>query len=189
MSVYTRTGDEGMTSNFLGKRIPKCHVLIETYGAIDELNAHIGLVVSLLQANTAQDFLREIQKDLFVIGSSFLDSTVDFRVISPRVREMENRIDAMEKLLPELHTFILPGGSTIGAQIHVTRSIARRIERQIVALLTHTHPDVDIEKHHGQSIVTYVNRLSDFLFVLARFINAEEKIAEIPWQGLPKKGK
>ena len=135
MPIYTRTGDTGTTALFGGKRVLKCEELVDVYGSIDELNSWVGLIASLLPKGENQNFLFTTQSDLFTIGSTFagwqggkLDG------LEKRATEMETFIDAMETSLPALTNFILPGGTPIGAQIHIVRSICRRVERQTVAL-------------------------------------------------------
>lgn len=187
MPVYTRTGDFGETSLFGGKRVLKCDDVVDLYGLVDELNSSIGLVISMLSSPLAQEFLREIQKDLFSIGS-FLAGGVrlDSHEITKRVSEMEARIDTMDESMKPLHRFILPGGTPLAAFIHTTRSITRKVERKAVYVLKQcSHPEVDpvqLEK-----MIQYLNRLSDFLFILARFVNKEENMVEIEWTGNKKK--
>ena len=134
MSIYTRTGDTGLTSLFGGKRVLKCEELVDVYGSIDELNSWVGLIASQLTVPDVQQFLMSIQSDLFMIGSFLAGSRVDLDMVDGRVKEMEARIDVLEKELPKLRNFILPGGSQLGSLMHVARSICRRVERQTVAL-------------------------------------------------------
>lgn len=181
MPIYTRTGDKGKTSLFGGKRVLKCSELVDVYGSIDELNSWVGLIASYIENADVQQFLYDIQRDLFVIGSTMAGWKGDLSGLPPMVTKMEERIDILDKELPKLSNFILPGGTPLSAHIHVARGIARRVERQVVRLAQ--EQDVD-----GR-VLTYVNRLSDLLFMLARFINYESGIREISWQGLERKPK
>ncbi len=177
MSIYTRTGDKGETSLFGGKRVLKCAELVDAYGSIDELNSWIGLVSSQLSDDpTVHTFLNDIQRDLFTIGSSLAGWKANLSTLPKQVTKMEQAIDEMEKDLPQLTNFILPGGSQLGAQVHLARAVCRRVERQTVKLMQ-TNP---VDKR----IVTYLNRLSDLLFVLSRFINKKLNIEEIVWSGI-----
>jgi cob(I)alamin adenosyltransferase len=179
MPIYTRTGDTGMTSLFGGKRILKCEELVDVYGSLDELNSFIGLVVSEMKLRDTRRFLMTIQSDLFTIGSTLAGWKGDLSGLPGRVREMEARIDAMEGKLPSLRNFILPGGSRLAALTHVARGIARRVERQTVALKQ--------KQAVNARILVYLNRLSDLLFQLARLINKNEKKEEVAWKGIPRK--
>lgn len=181
MPIYTRTGDKGTTALFGGKRVLKCNELVDVYGSIDELNSWIGLVSSKLPTIESQEFLSQLQSDLFTIGSSFSGFNADLSYLPLRVLEMEARIDSMEKELPKLTNFILPGGSELGAIVHLARGVCRRVERQTVAL--HQTQSVD------GKIIIYLNRLSDFLFMLARFVNKQEGVTEIIWSAIDRKPK
>jgi cob(I)alamin adenosyltransferase len=187
MSIYTRTGDLGETSLFGGKRVLKCDDIVNLYGLIDELNSSIGLVISMLSAVSAEEFLRDIQKDLFSIGSFLAGgSQLNVHELMKRVGEMEVRIDTMEKKLKPLHRFILPGGTPLASYIHLSRSVTRRVERKAVYVLKECHhPEIDIIQL--EKVIQYLNRLSDFLFVLARLVNKEENMVEREWVGQKKK--
>lgn len=178
MPIYTRTGDKGTTALFGGKRVLKCNELVDVYGSIDELNSWIGLVASKLPTIKVQEFLSIVQADLFSIGSTLSGFKVDLSNLDSRVLEMEARIDSMDAVLPTLTNFILPGGSEVGATIHLARGVCRRVERQAVSL--QQRQDVDAK------IITYLNRLSDFLFMLARFVNMENGATEIIWCGIDR---
>jgi cob(I)alamin adenosyltransferase len=169
MSIYTRTGDDGTTSLYGGKRVLKCEELVDVYGSIDELNSWVGLINAPLKFP-----LSNIQSDLLNIGSYLAGSKKNLALLEPRITKMEKYIDDMDKELPKLTNFILPGGSKLASQIHITRSICRRVERQTVALSKKQHLD--------PVIVKYLNRLSDLLFTLARFINKQENIEEVIWK-------
>lgn len=179
MKLYTKTGDNGETGLFGGKRVPKTDARIESYGTIDELNATLGL----LQAHVSHPnkMINAIQGQLLVIGSHLATPynpaegapTALPRFEESWITDMENWIDTQEKRLPPLTSFILPGGSQAGATAHVARTVCRRAERSLVALIAHEEIDLHI--------LQYINRLSDLLFVLARSINQEAGNQETPW--------
>jgi cob(I)alamin adenosyltransferase len=174
VKIYTRTGDTGETSLFGGARVRKDDARIEAYGTIDELNSVLG-VVRASWASSLDGQLHAVQSDLFDIGAH-LASPGTSRFAGPpaeRVTSLEHDIDAMESELAPLKTFILPGGSLAAAQLHVARTVCRRAERLVVAL----NDDDDATK----SSITYLNRLSDFLFVAARFANHKNGVADVPW--------
>ena len=179
MSIYTRTGDNGTTALFGGKRVPKCEELVDLYGSIDELNSWIGLVTTYLETYDVRSFLGEIQTDLFVIGSILSGWKGSPAQINRRIGEMEARIDNMERDLPGLTRFIIPGGSQLSSYIHIARSICRRVERQVVSFSQKQKID--------PVIIRYLNRLSDLFFVLARLINKLENVPEKTWTGSDRK--
>lgn len=195
MSIYTRTGDTGSTSLFGGKRVLKCEELVEVYGSLDELNSWVGHIASLFPSADVKQFLQAIQSDLFTIGSTLAGwKSGDLAGLDGRVKEMEARIDAMEEILPPIRNFILPGGAQLAAHAHIVRSICRRVERQTVALKVRKVPHFakatrgkrevqDVREEDLDRIIKYLNRLSDLFFMLARFINKQENIEEIVWQG------
>ena len=171
MPIYTRTGDDGTTSLFGGKRVLKCEELVDVYGSIDELNSWVGLV------NAKVKFpLKNIQSDLLTIGSALAGGKRNLKSLESKIKEMEKEIDAMDSQLPKLTNFILPGGSELAAHIHIARSICRRVERQTVALSQHERVD--------PIIIKYLNRLSDLFFMLARFINKQANVEEVTWSGI-----
>ncbi len=176
MKIYTRTGDDGTTGLFGGPRISKYDLRIEAYGTVDELNATVGLV----RTNPLEGLdpvLEAIQEELFELGADLatpLDAGVRVARVSPeRSTELERRIDCLEADLAPLQSFILPGGSTAAAQLHVARTVCRRAERLVVRLAAEngTHPEV----------ITYLNRLSDFLFVAARWANHAAGESDVTW--------
>lgn len=181
MPIYTRTGDTGMTSLFGGKRVLKSEKLVDAYGSIDELNSWVGLIVSELKHDHLRDFLTKVQSDLFTLGCNLAGWKTDLAVLPVRVTEMEVQIDAMEAGLVPLKNFILPGGSTASSRVHLARVVCRRVERQIVALAQKEEID--------EAIITYLNRLSDLFFVLARFINKNTNVSEVIWSGIPRQKK
>lgn len=175
MSVYTRTGDRGKTSLYGGKRVFKSDLRIEAIGSVDELNSAIGIVLSLLRHKDIQKELAQIQSDLFEIGAVLARSTGESSLhFEKRVADFEKLIDKLTGTLPELNNFILPGGSLPGSHLHLARSVSRRAERRIVELS---------QKEKVQDeILIYLNRLSDLLFMFARYINYKEKKKEVQWK-------
>lgn len=177
MAIYTRTGDTGTTALFGGKRVLKSEGLVDVYGSIDELNSWMGYLAGKFSVPDVQQFLYAIQSDLFTIGSVLAGWKKDLSYLEKRIENMEARMDLMEKELPPIHNFILPGGNSIGAHAHIARSICRRVERQAVALSQTQVVDPVVLK--------YLNRLSDLLFMLARFINKQAGVKEVVWSGSP----
>jgi cob(I)alamin adenosyltransferase len=178
MPIYTRTGDKGDTSLFDGSRVLKSHPRVETYATIDELNSLLGEVVAFLPkakfTKLSKD-IETIQHDLFAIGSALaMPHPLPVVGLDKRPKEFEEMIDVMTKKMPELKNFILPGGGKSGALLHVARTHARRAERRLVALLEHEEVDPHILK--------YLNRLSDLLFTMARYVNYQTKEKEIIWR-------
>ncbi len=176
MPIYTRTGDKGKTSLFDGTRVLKSHPRVNTYGTIDELNSTIGSILAYLPAKhrLVKKELEKIQHELFDIGSA-LATPHPLPVIGlqDRPKDFEKLIDTMTAKMPELKAFILPGGSKAGSLLHIARTIVRRAERQLVELMQ--QEDVD------NAIVIYLNRLSDLLFTMARYVNHVDKKKEIKW--------
>ncbi len=179
--IYTKTGDTGNTGLIGGTRVPKNHIRIASYGTVDELNAHIGLLRDLLAGSQGHDMLREIQYRLFTIGSSLArDPDKEINMYVPDLLEsdvllLENEIDEMNKILPEMKNFILPGGHITVSTAHICRTVCRRAERLIVEL-------ADSDSKTPSTILKYMNRLSDYLFVLARYIGHEKGVEEIKWK-------
>lgn len=179
-TLYTRTGDAGTTSLVGGKRVPKTHVRLEAYGTVDELNAQLGLLVTYLTDEQDACFVRQVQDTLFAVGSCLATdcSQTPLReastISSAQIEAMEHEIDRLDSLLPRLTAFVLPGGSRGAAVCHVCRTVCRRAERRILALAAEA--DVSPE------LLAYVNRLSDYLFVLSRKMNQDEKKDEIFWR-------
>ena len=167
----------------------KCDDLVDFYGSIDELNSSIGLIISMAPVVEVQEFLLGIQRDLFTIGSFFTGGAVDVQHIGKRVEEMEARIDKMDNSLPPLHQFILPGGTTLASFIHISRSLARRVERRAVFMYKNDSAHAELHKNQMKKIIMYLNRLSDFLFILARFVNRQENVIETVWEGTNKEEK
>jgi len=173
--IYTKTGDKGKTSLFDGKRVLKSDKKVETYGTIDELNSAIGVAASFINITSINKELEEIQNDLLEIGSSLaVSSTLPTPQIAHRPVDFEKLIDRLTRQMPPLSQFILPGGGKGGSLIHVARTIARRAERRIVEL--NKTEEID------NTIIVYLNRLSDLLFTIARFVNYKEKKKEKIWR-------
>jgi cob(I)alamin adenosyltransferase len=179
--IYTKTGDKGKTSLIGGTKVPKSDLRIDAYGTVDELNSYIGLVSDYLTDADTIALLREIQDRLFTIGSSLAcdpDKETKMRIpdlLEADVTFLENKMDQMNEVLPEMKSFLLPGGHVAVSTCHVARCVCRRAERLCVGL---QEQDEFIEP----LVLQYLNRLSDYLFVLARFIGHQFGVAEIPWK-------
>lgn len=177
MKIYTKTGDKGTTGLFGGDRVSKDNSRIEAYGTVDELNSAIGYLSSKVKDADIEAFLSVIQKKLFTVGSQL--ATPDSKKLSVKaisdtdINDVESQIDYLESFVEPLQTFILPGGHESSAYCQLVRTICRRAERRVVSLSQQT--DVAYEIMH------YLNRLSDYLFVLARVLNKQQGIADIPW--------
>ncbi len=178
--IYTRTGDTGMTSLAGGVRVPKTHPRVEAYGTIDELNSQVGLLITYVPDDAEREQLLEIQGRLFSVGSYLAadqeckELRLQSMIRQEDVERLEHAIDKMDSLLPPLRLFVLPGGSRAAAVSHVCRTVCRRAERCILSLAE----TVDID-----SVLTaYVNRLSDYFFVLARRLNNLNGMHENIWQ-------
>lgn len=164
MPIYTKTGDKGTTALFGGKRISKADLQVEAYGSVDELTSYIGLVVSKLRTKNYE--LLTIQKDLYKIMGYLAGSKLELKYLEGRVKEFENRIDEIDKKLPKLAKFILPGGSELSSLFHILRVICRRSERSVIRFSEKLTTD-----NRLLMTIKYLNRLSDFFFTLARFNN------------------
>jgi cob(I)alamin adenosyltransferase len=179
--IYTKTGDRGKTSLIGGTKVPKNDIRIETYGTVDELNSWIGLISDQLQDLDLTNELREIQDRLFTIGSSLAtDADKEPKMKLPDLHQadidlLETKIDIMTEQLPSMKSFILPGGHVAVSSIHITRCVCRRAERLTVNMQEN-------ELFVEEKIIRYLNRLSDYLFTLARFAAYKMNIAEIPWK-------
>ena len=180
MKIYTKTGDKGQTSLLSGERVSKAHDRIEAYGTVDELNSYIGLLAAYTINAPYQKFLTGLQHKLFNIGSLLaLEEGPDVRISLPEISEqdikaIENEIDVLTSQLSPLRNFILPGGHREVAFCHIARTVCRRAERNVVALLdAHVVDD---------RIIQYLNRLSDYLFVFARIMTKNLGAEEILWE-------
>lgn len=182
MKIYTKTGDEGMTSLFGGKRVSKAALRIESYGTIDELNAWMGVLRDQPVNITRKETLLTIQDRLFTMGSMLATEPGNTKVKIPVLTDgdvliLEKEIDAMDAALPPMRSFVLPGGHTSVSFTHVARTVCRRAERLVIALSTAEPVD--------PIVIKYLNRLSDYLFVLSRKTALELNAEESPWK--PKK--
>jgi cob(I)alamin adenosyltransferase len=178
MKIYTKTGDKGFTSLIGGTRVPKFHLRIDSYGTVDELNSYIGMIRDQDITVHDKDLLKEVQDRLFTIGSSLAADPEKSKMIIPDlnladIELLEKEMDAINEQLPELRHFILPGGNNAISFCHIARCVCRRAERLAVHLSTESNVD--------EKVTVYLNRLSDYLFVLARKIGHEQKIAENQW--------
>ena len=176
--IYTKTGDSGQTGLFGGKRLPKNHIRIEAYGTVDELNSYVGLLRDAIGDSTLKAKLKTLQDRLFDLGSVLAcDPDKDFNL--PGVKEsdvafLEEEMDHMTARLPELKNFILPGGHTTVSFCHIARCVCRRAERMVVALA--------FEEEVDEINIRFLNRLSDYLFVLARKLGKDLDVDEVVWQ-------
>jgi cob(I)alamin adenosyltransferase len=181
LKIYTKTGDKGSTSLLGGTKVPKSDLRIEAYGTVDELNSCTGLCRDLITDEHSRNILRDIQDRLFTIGSSLAtDPEKEPKMKIPDLKEgdisiLENEIDKMNEQLPEMKNFILPGGHVTVSQLHIARCVCRRAERCCVRLQG-SGGDV------AAIVLKYLNRLSDYLFVLARYISHLTGAEEIPWK-------
>ncbi|MCE3282151.1 MAG: cob(I)yrinic acid a,c-diamide adenosyltransferase [Chitinophagaceae bacterium] len=179
--IYTRTGDAGKTSLIGGTKVPKSHIRIDSYGTIDELNSFIGMVRDQLDDNASRDVLKEIQDRLFTIGSSLAcDPEKEPLMKIPDLKDvdvtfLEREIDRMNETLPDMKNFILPGGHLAASTAHVARCVCRRAERICVAM-------DEVDEAVDPLILKYLNRLSDYLFVLARYAGHRLNAEEIAWR-------
>lgn len=174
MKIYTRTGDAGTTSIVGGSRLAKDAPRIEAYGTVDELNSYLGIIVA--EASTPEperNVLLGVQNVLFNIGG-YLAGMPDPSISDDLISQLEESIDAMDKMLPPLHNFILPGGCLLAAHAHVARTICRRAERRIISLAS--------EMNLSPRLLAYINRLSDWLYIFARYANVLSETAETEWK-------
>jgi cob(I)alamin adenosyltransferase len=188
--IYTKTGDKGETSLFGGARVPKSHIRVEAYGTVDELNSYIGLLTDLIETPQYKTILKEIQDRLFTIGSILATEpskhmkTPDLKIED--IQLLENEIDTMDALLSPLKNFILPGGHSTVSFCNIARTVCRRAERLVINLvLLEKEEDQQINPHNelGQSLsIQYLNRLSDYLFILGRKIAKDLGAEEILWK-------
>ena len=181
MKIYTKTGDNGETSLFGGKRVRKDNPRISAYGTVDELNAVLGIAVTEINDVELSSVLQSLQNELFVLGSDLATPAdkgnkgfVIPRIVKENCEHLEILIDKYDAKLPELKNFILPGGSKGAANLHLARTVCRRAEREVVSLSKNEEINSEVE--------IYLNRLSDLLFVLARYQNLISGTADINWQ-------
>lgn len=190
MKVYTGTGDQGKTSLFSGERVKKNHDRVEAYGELDELNSFLGGISASLPENSSKEHLavineiREIQSDLLGIGAVLATTpgSPAFKSLKKfdkeKSRQLEQAIDRMDENLPQLKSFILPGGHISSAWAHIARTVCRRVERRIISLEQDENRGAMIS---FEDILVYINRLSDYLFVLGRYCNYITSTGDIPW--------
>ena len=180
MKIYTKTGDQGQTSLVGGQRVSKTCERLESYGTIDELSSHIGILITYCEQPADRAFLLSVQSTLFVVGG-YLATDNTQREVRPgnivtdeMVSAIEEEIDQLQTLVPPLRLFILPGGTRGAALAHVCRTVCRRAEREILRLV---ESGAEVDSH----VTSYINRLSDYFFVLARKLNADAGIEDIVW--------
>ncbi len=178
MKIYTKTGDKGLTSLIGGTRVPKHHLRIEAYGTVDELNSYIGLISDQAISQHQKQLLKEIQDRLFTVGSSLAADPERSKMKIPDlhlhdIELLEKEMDAMNEVLPELKHFILPGGNTTASYCHIARCVCRRAERLVVHLAEDSFVD--------EKVTMYLNRLSDYIFVLARKLTQDTNGQENNW--------
>ena len=181
MKIYTKTGDKGTTSLIGGTKVRKSHTRIEAYGTVDELNSHVSLCRDLIHDNSIKNVLKEVQDRLFTIGSALAcDPEKEPMMKIPDLKEsdilfLEKEIDSMNELLPAMKFFILPGGHPAISTAHVARCVCRRSERCCVNMMEH-------ELFVDPLVIKYLNRLSDYLFQLGRYIGHLLQVPEKPWR-------
>jgi len=179
MKIYTKTGDKGQTSLIGGTRVPKHHIRVEAYGTIDELNSHVGLIRDQQIDEGTKQSLIGIQVRLFAIGSILASDPEKSKMNIPDLKEedisfLEKEMDKMDETLPEMHSFILPGGHTTVSFCHIARCVCRRAERLTIHLSENSFvPDL---------VIIYLNRLSDYLFVLSRKLTRDLQAQEVLWK-------
>ena len=180
MKIYTKTGDDGTTGLVGGSRVKKYDLRLEAYGTIDELNATIGVLLSSELPENVTETLYKIQNKLFNIGSQLASDekgeafTASLSITNENIKDIEQAIDKYQSKLPELKQFVLPGGNFSAAQCHVARTVCRRAERRILQFAEHA-------KVADETII-YINRLSDFFFVLARKLTFDSGLEEVAWK-------
>ncbi|MEE9371974.1 MAG: cob(I)yrinic acid a,c-diamide adenosyltransferase [Saprospiraceae bacterium] len=179
MKIYTKTGDKGKTSLFGGSRVSKAHIRIDAYGNVDELNSYIGLLRDLVSDKMLVFELMDIQRVLFSIGSHLAADPSKSNLWLPNIdiseiEKLEKSVDRMEEILPTLAHFILPGGHPSVSHCHIARCVCRRAERRVVQL-----SEID---ETNDILIQYLNRLSDYIFVLSRYIAYQEGAEELKWE-------
>jgi len=174
MAIYTRTGDDGTTALYGGKRQLKSDAQVEAYGSVDELTSTLGVLITYIKKKKDQLFIEDIQQDLYTIMGFLANAPTNLSRQEKRIVEFEDKIDSLSKNLPPLHSFILPNGSLASCWAHVARTVCRRSERAIV--LSFTQKQIG-NKEDGKIILKYINRLSDLLFTYARILNERKEIS------------
>lgn len=180
MKIYTKTGDDGTTSLYGGKRIEKYNQQVVAYGSVDELNSVLGVLIShLSQKSNISRFLTETQNDLLKIGSYLAGGKISIKNVVKSVEEIEKFIDKLNEKLPNLQNFILPQGTVAASFSHEARAVCRRAEREVTKLVYNKLG----EKNFDKGVIVYLNRLSDLFFIIARYLNFETKTKELIWKG------
>ncbi len=177
MKIYTKTGDDGTTGLQNNKRVSKSNPRIKAYGAVDEINSFLGIILSNQIDEDIKNMLTRVQNDLFVVGSDLSNSDLNDsrnRISEEMIEFLEKNIDQLEKELPSITNFILPGGHSLASLMHFSRAVTRRAESQVIFLSEN--------EKINKNCIKYLNRLSDFLFVLARTINKRNQISDIIWK-------
>lgn len=181
MKIYTKTGDKGTTSLFDGTRVSKNHPRLEAYGTLDELNSTIGVASSFCNSEEIKNILIRIQEEIFSLGAILAtpvesgDKKKAITKVNPEfITRFENEIDLFNDKIPPMRVFILPGGSKGASYLHLTRTVARRCERLAISLRE--------EVEFDDNLIIYLNRLSDLLFILARYENVVNKVEDIKWE-------
>lgn len=179
LKIYTKTGDKGQTSLLGGTRVPKHHMRIEAYGTVDELNSWIGLLRDMISDEHAKTILVDVQDQLFTMGSSLASDPVKSKVKIPHLSEedilvFEKEIDAMDAELPPMKNFVLPGGHPVVSHCHIARCVCRRAERRVIHLAENEQVD--------DLVIKYLNRLSDYIFMLSRKLTKNLNATEVPWK-------
>lgn len=178
MKIYTKTGDKGKTSLFGGKRVAKNDLRINAYGTVDELNSMLGIVLTEKVDSKTRDILSNLQQSLFIVGGELatpkdVKSSASQIISNEEIELLEKWIDELDSKLSPLKNFILPGGSKSASQLHFARTVCRRAERNII--------EIEESENINENIVIYINRLSDLLFIIARFENHISSTPEIEW--------
>lgn len=191
MKIYTKTGDQGKSSLFSGERVPKNHGRMTAYGDVDELNSLIGVLLAALPAaeNQLHTQLKGLQATLFQVGAVLATSPDSARsgqlapITTDHTRTLEGYIDAFQAELPELNSFVLPGGHVTAAWAHMARTVCRRTERSVVGLIEDLKVQGQPPHDSLTQILVFLNRLSDYFFIVARQCNAIYGTGDVPWQG------
>ena len=179
MKIYTKTGDKGETSLIGGKRVPKFHIRIEAYGTVDELISFVGLIRDHKIDEEVKNVLIQVQDRLMICSAILATDCDDCQIKIPELSDedikfLEKEIDKIDLVVPQLQSFILPGGNPVISFCHIARTVCRRAERQVLKL--------SAESFVPEAVITYLNRLSDYLFMLARKLSVDYKVVEIPWK-------
>lgn len=173
MKIYTRTGDTGTTGLFGGERIPKDSLAVESYGSVDELTSALGVLLTVVTETEEKKFVVAIQKNLYNIMGALAHAPTDLSSCKSHIALIEQKIDSLSESLPELHSFIIPGGSPASAWSHLCRTICRRAERSVIRFYNEQKV---IDQESSATVIQYLNRLSDLLFTYARHFNKQKEL-------------